>query len=204
MFFSKLAALSALAFAAFGAAVPTPSSGNITAILTDLKLNLASTNANTAQPDIEAHITQLTGYINVAVDQLNAMGDASYQDIPLPALTALICEIISVNLPPAFVSPSLHSDSRPQIVIGSLTIVLKVAHDVAHDVPALLATVLPLVITAATVLLTFVTVICGRVVGLALIVIIAPVTALLATATALLGSLLGDALKCISGLTGHY
>ncbi|KAJ7914748.1 hypothetical protein B0H13DRAFT_2324932 [Mycena leptocephala] len=114
MFFSKLAALSALAFAAFGAAVPTPSSGNITAILTDLKLNLgapctflASTNANTAQPDIEAHITQLTGYINVAVDQLNAMGDASYQDIPLPALTALICEIIS-------------------IVIGSLTIVLKV------------------------------------------------------------------------------
>jgi Na+/serine symporter len=52
--------------------------------------------------------------------------------------------------------------------------------------------------------LTFVTVICGRVVGLALIVIIAPVTALLATATALLGSLLGDALKCISGLTGHY
>jgi hypothetical protein len=48
-----------------------------------------------------------------------------------------------------------------------------------------------------------VTVVCGRVVGLALTVLIAPVTALLATATALLSSLLGGALNCItSGLIG--
>ncbi|KAJ7920541.1 hypothetical protein B0H13DRAFT_2421804 [Mycena leptocephala] len=183
MFFSKLAALSALAFAAFGAAAPTLSSGDIPAILTDLKSNLnahtnflASTNANTAQPDIVSHIAQLTVQLNTAIDQVNAMDGAPIQDIPLPALTALLGQVISA-------------------VTDTLTAVLKVA----QTVPTLLAAVLPLVITAATALLTLVTVICGRVVGLALTVLIAPVTALLATATALLSSLLGGALNCITG-----
>ncbi|KAF7365919.1 hypothetical protein MVEN_00467100 [Mycena venus] len=185
MFFSKLAAVSALAFAAFSAAAPTTSSDQVTVILTQLKSNvnepctfLAATNANTAQSDIVSHITQLTTHINTACGQVNAMGSAPIEDIPLGALTALLGEIIS-------------------IVIGALTGLLKCA----ETIPALLAVVLPLVIAAATALLTLVTAICGKVVGLALIVLVGPVLTLLATATGLLSSLLGGALKCIAGLT---
>ncbi|KAJ6540611.1 hypothetical protein B0H19DRAFT_1269174 [Mycena capillaripes] len=175
MFFSKLAALSVLAFAAFSAAAPTaPSDDNITGVLTHLQSNfagpitsLASTNANTAHPDIVANIKQLTAHLNSATDQIKGMGGAPIQDISLPELTALLSGII-------------------HIVIGTLTAVL----GVAKTVPTLLALVLPPVIEAATALLTLVTLISSIVVGFALTVLVTPVLALLATATALLGSLL--------------